>query len=48
MEFRMPKGDKYINLTNYLKNNKDNNLELAFREIETILGFKLPTSARLL
>lgn len=47
MEFRMPKGDKYIDLTNYLKNNKDNNLELAFREIETILGFKLPTSARL-
>lgn len=43
---KMPKGDKYIDLTNYLKNSNDNNLKIAFREIETILGFKFPTSAR--
>jgi len=42
----MPKGDKYIDLTNYLKNNKGNNAKLAFQEIETIIGFKLPVTAR--
>ncbi|KJR45057.1 hypothetical protein UF75_4551 [Desulfosporosinus sp. I2] len=42
----MPKGDKYIDLTNYLKNKKGNSAKLAFQEIETILGFKLPSTAR--
>ena len=42
----MPKGHKYIDLTNYLKNKKGNNAKLAFHEIETILCFKLPATTR--
>ena len=42
----MPKGDKYIELTNYLNNSKHKNQKLTFKGIETIIGFGLPASAR--
>lgn len=42
----MPKGDKYLGLSNFLKNMKQERLELSFEEIENILKFNLPNSAR--
>lgn len=41
----MPKGDKYINLTNYLKNINEENVKMAFKDIENLLGEKLCDSA---
>lgn len=43
----MAKGDKYIELTNYLKCKCDKEIELSFVEVENIVGFKLPPSARI-
>lgn len=36
---------KYFRFTNYLKNSNQNYIRLSFKEIENILGFKLPSSA---
>lgn len=41
----MPKGDKYIELSNFLKNSHSANVHLSFDEIQNIIGFKLPNSA---
>ncbi len=41
----MPKGDKYINLTNYLKNINEENVKMSFKDIENLLGEKLCDSA---
>lgn len=41
----MPKGDKYIGLTNYLKNETESVIAMSFSEIEKQVGDKLPTSA---
>lgn len=41
----MPKGDKYIALTKYLKNCDLDIVKMSFREIETVLGMPLPESA---
>jgi hypothetical protein len=43
---KMPKGDMYIGLQNYLKDSGKVNLSLTFKEIESIVGFSLPASAR--
>lgn len=40
----MPKGDKYINLTNYLLQSKCDSIEMTFKQIEAIVG-TLPNSA---
>ena len=40
------KGDKYRNLQSWLENNSNERITLAFNEIEEILGFDLPKSAR--
>lgn len=42
----MPLGDQYLSLTNYLKNINQKRVELSFAEIENILKFQLPESAR--
>ena len=41
----MPKGDKYIALTNYLRNTNREIIKLSFKEIEQIIGEKLSKSA---
>ena len=41
----MPKGDKYIGLTNYLKNKTESIVTMSFNEIEKQVGDKLPESA---
>lgn len=41
----MAKGDKYIDLKNYLKGLNKEKIELSFEEIEKIVSFKLPASA---
>ena len=41
----MPKGDKYIALTNYLKDTNREIIKLSFKEIEQIIGEKLSKSA---
>ena len=41
----MPKGDKYIGLTNYLKGKIVDSLTMSFNEIEKEIGDKLPLSA---
>ncbi len=38
--------EKYIALTNYLKNSDKNKIRLTFADIENIIGFELPPSAR--
>lgn len=40
----MAKGDKYLGLTNYLREKREKEIELTFDEIERIIGFKLPDS----
>lgn len=42
----MPKGDQYIGLKNFLQSIKQERLEVSFEEIENILKFELPDSAR--
>ena len=42
----MPKGDKYIDLSIYLQNSGSRKIKLTFTQIEKILGFSLPASAR--
>ena len=42
----MSKGDKYIELTNYLRNISEDKVVLDFNKIEEILCFQLPDSAR--
>ena len=39
-------GNKYIKLSDYLKNSNKDIIELTFTDIENILGFKLSESAR--
>lgn len=41
----MPKGDKYIGLTNYLRDKRDSSIIMSFSEIEIQVGNTLPTSA---
>jgi len=41
----VPKGDKYIGLTNYLKNKTESIVTMSFDEIEKQVGDKLPESA---
>lgn len=41
----MPKGDKYIGLTHYLREKNDGSIIMAFSEIETQIGDILPASA---
>lgn len=41
----MPKGDKYIGLTNYLKQCGRDSETLSFDEIERYIGDSLPPSA---
>ncbi len=41
----MPKGDKYLELTKYLEKAESFNVEITFKEIEKIVGFRLPDSA---
>lgn len=41
----MPKGDKYIGLTNFLKNRALSSIIMSFDEIEKQIGDKLPESA---
>lgn len=41
----MPKGDKYIGLTNYLKNKLERSIIMSFSEIEKQIGDSLPNSA---
>ena len=41
----MPKGDKYIELTEYLKRCGKESLKLSFLEINSIIGCELPDSA---
>lgn len=41
----MPKGDKYIGLTNYLKGRKESNIIMSFSDIEAQVGAELPSSA---
>lgn len=41
----MPKGDKYIGLTNYLKNKTISSIIMSFSEIEKQIGDTLPESA---
>lgn len=43
----MPRGDKYVGLTNYLKAKHANGIDfltMTFAELEAVLGFKLPAS----
>lgn len=40
------KGEKYGNFQNWLLNNSSEKITLSFAEIEEILGFALPESAR--
>lgn len=40
----MPKGDKYSHLTTYLKNKKEDIIELTFNELEAIMKVKIPKS----
>ena len=40
------KGDKYRNLQNWLENNSSERITLTFIEIDEILGFDLPKSAK--
>lgn len=40
------KGDKYRNLQKWLENNSSERITLTFSEIERILGFTLPESAK--
>ena len=47
MEVRsMPKGDKYIALTQYLRNCGKDELTLSFKQVEVIVGEELPPSAK--
>ncbi|MCB2339091.1 DUF7662 domain-containing protein [Clostridium estertheticum] len=41
----MPKGDKYVGLTNYLKGKKENHSIMSFSDIEEQVGAELPGSA---
>lgn len=41
----MPKGDKYIGLTNYLKSRTENSIIMSFADIENRIGDSLPASA---
>ena len=41
----MPKRDKYIGITNYLKNSDLTNLLLSFKNIEELIEDSLPASA---
>lgn len=41
----MAKGDKYIGLMRFLKESNKGEYRLTFKEIEKIIGFKLPASA---
>jgi hypothetical protein len=41
----MPKGDKYIGLTNYLKNIALSSISMSFNDIEKQIGDTLPESA---
>lgn len=41
----MPKGDKYIALTSYLKRYGQDEISMTFSEIEKVLGFELSKSA---
>lgn len=41
----MPKGDKYIDLKEYLFASKAPVIKLSFEQIESILHFPLPASA---
>ena len=43
----MAKGDKFIELTTYLKNCGKDEIKMTFSDIEKILGFQLPDSAYL-
>ena len=40
------RGEKYVALTNYLKHADKDRIMLKFNEIERIIGFDLPASAR--
>lgn len=42
----MSKRNKYVLLTNHLKNDNRLEIKLTFEQIEKILGFELPTSSR--
>lgn len=42
----MSKGDKYIDLSIYLQNSGQHKVKLTFFDVERILGFQLPASAR--
>ena len=44
-EYNMPKGDKYIGLTNYLRDKSDSSIIMSFSEIEIQVGNTLPASA---
>lgn len=41
----MPKGDKYINLKNFLVNSNQPVIKLSFEEIEKIIDSELPKTA---
>ncbi len=41
----MPKGDKYVGLTSYLKQCGEDSITLSFSEIEAKIGDTLPPSA---
>lgn len=41
----MPKGDKYIGLTQYLEKSNKSEITLSFKQIESIAGVTLPKSA---
>lgn len=41
----MPKGDKYVGLTSYLKQCIKDRITLSFSEIEGVMGDTLPPSA---
>ncbi len=43
----MPKGDKYIDLKNFLINSNQPIIKLSFDNIENILKFELPPSAHI-
>jgi len=40
------RGEKYVALTNYLKHADKDRITLKFDEMERIIGFDLPASAR--
>jgi hypothetical protein len=43
---KMPKGDMYVGLQNHLEGSGKENISLSFKEIESLVGFPLPASAR--